>query len=151
MIIDDVHRGISKRRKRKRIGRGTGSGHGKTSGRGHKGAGSRAGNSKRVGYEGGQMPLFRRMAKTGFNNKQFALKVAIVNVSALDRAFEDGDTVDLEALAQKGLAKGRYDAIKVLGNGQLTKKLTVQAHQFSGSAEEKIVASGGTVERIVSS
>ena len=151
MLSDQITAIAGANKKRKRIGRGKGSGVGKTCGRGHKGCGSRPGSSTRPTYEGGQMPLFRRMAKTGFNNKQFALKVAIVNVSALDRAFEDGDTVDLEALAQKGLAKGRYDAIKVLGNGQLTKKLTVQAHQFSGSAEEKIVASGGTVERIVSS
>ena len=151
MIIDDVHRGIQKRRKRKRIGRGTGSGHGKTAGRGHKGYGSRAGASKQVGYEGGQMPLFRRIAKRGFNNNQFAAKVAIVNVSSLERAFEDGAVVNAEALAEKGLAKGQFDVIKILGNGALTKKLTVQAHRFSKSAEQKIAASGGTVEKIVSS
>ena len=150
MIIDDVHRGILKRKKRKRIGRGPGSGHGKTSGRGHNGYGSRAGSSRRVGHEGGQMPLFRRLAKRGFSNKRFALVVAIVNVSALDKAFEDGATVNLETLAEKGLAKGRFDVIKVLGNGSLTKNLTVQAHRFSKTAEEKIAASGGTVEKIVS-
>lgn len=148
MIIDDVHRGIQKRRPRKRIGRGPGSGHGKTSGRGHKGAGSRAGASHRVGYEGGQMPLFRRLAKQGFSNKRFAANVAIVNVAALERLFEDGATIDLASLAEKGLAKGRFDVLKILGNGQLTKKLTVQAHRFSKSAEEKIVASGGIAERI---
>ena len=87
MILDDVHRGIRKRKKRKRIGRGPGSGHGKTAGRGHKGYGSRAGASKRLGYEGGQMPLARRIAKHGFNNKRFATKVAIVNVAALERVF----------------------------------------------------------------
>ena len=151
MNLNDVHRGIQKRRKRKRLGRGPGSGHGKTAGRGHKGFGSRAGASKRTGYEGGQMPLFRRLAKVGFNNKEFADKVAIVNISALDRAFDDGATVNPESLAEKGLAKGRYDVIKVLANGNLTKKLTVQAHRFSKAAEEKITASGGTVERIETS
>jgi len=151
MIIDDVHRGIHKHRKRKRVGRGPGSGHGKTAGRGHKGFGSRAGAATRRGFEGGQMPLFRRMAKRGFNNNQFALTVAIVNVCALERAFEDGATVDVDALAEKGLAKGRFDVIKVLGKGKLTKKLTVQAHQFSKSAEEKIVAAGGVAERTAAS
>ena len=96
------------------------------------------------------MPLFRRVAKRGFNNNQFADKIAIVNVGALERAFEDGTTVTPETLAQKGLAKGRIDAIKILGKGELTKKLTVQAHLFSKSAEEKIVASGGAVEQITS-
>jgi len=151
MIIDDVHRGIHKRRKRKRVGRGPGSGSGKTAGRGHKGYGSRAGASTRLGFEGGQMPLFRRIAKRGFNNKRFADVVAIVNLSALERAFVDGDTVNRETLAEKGLAKGRYDVIKILANGQLTKKLTVQAHRFSKAAEEKITASGGKVEKIISS
>ncbi len=149
MIINDIHRGIQKNKKRKRVGRGTGSGHGKTCGRGHKGYGSRAGASYRRGHEGGQSPLFLRVAKVGFNNKRFAKTVTIVNVSALDRAFEDGATVDLDALAKKGLAKGRFDVIKVLGNGDLTKKLTVHAHRFSKTAEEKITASGGKVERIV--
>lgn len=149
MIIDDVHRGIQKRRKRKRIGRGPGSGHGKTSTRGHKGFGSRAGASSRRGFEGGQMPLFRRLAKRGFSNAAFASKVAIVNVAALEEAFEDGATVDPETLAEKGLAKGRYDVIKILGDGELTKKLTVRAHRFSASAAEKITAGGGAVERIV--
>jgi large subunit ribosomal protein L15 len=151
MIIDDVHRGIQKHRKRKRIGRGTGSGSGKTAGRGHKGYGSRAGASRRIGHEGGQMPLFRRIAKRGFNNKQFAEKVAIVNVSALERAFDDGALVNPASLAEKGLAKGRLDVIKILANGILTKKLIVHAHRFSQAAEEKIVASGGTVEKIISS
>ncbi len=95
------------------------------------------------------MPLFRRMAKRGFNNKRFADVVAIVNLSALEHAFVDGDTVNRETLAEKGLAKGRFDAIKILGNGQLTKKLTVSVHRFSKSAEEKITAAGGTVERIL--
>lgn len=148
MILDDVHRGIQKKKKRKRVGRGPGSGHGKTAGRGHKGYYSRAGASRRTGFEGGQTPIFRRIAKRGFNNRQFADTVAIVNVSALERAFEDGATICPEALAGKGLASKRCDVIKVLGNGQLTRKFTVKAHRFSKSAEEKITAAGGTVERI---
>ena len=149
MILDDVHRGIHKRKKRKRIGRGPGSGHGKTAGRGHKGYGSRAGASTRLGFEGGQMPLARRIAKRGFNNRQFATKVAIINVAALEGAFEDGATVDPESLMEKGLAKGRFDVIKILASGSLTKKLTVQAHRFSKAAEEKIAAAGGSVVRIL--
>ena len=148
MILDDVHRGISKRKNRKRVGRGPGSGHGKTSGRGHKGYGSRAGASRRRGFQGGQMPLFRRMAKRGFNNKAFADVVAILNVATLEETFEKGDTVDLESLQAKGLAKGRFDLIKILGQGDLSKSLTVTAHRFSKSAVEKIEAAGGTVQVI---
>lgn len=151
MIIDDVHRGIHKRRNRKRVGRGPGSGHGKTSGRGHKGYGSRAGASKRLGYEGGQMPLFRRLAKRGFSNFQFADKVAIVNLSTLENAFEDGDTVNPEILVERKLIGGKFDVVKILGDGELTKKLTVEAHRFSKSAEEKIGTSGGTVEKVLPS
>ena len=148
MILNDIHRGVHKNRSRKRIGRGSGSGHGKTSGRGSKGYGSRSGSSQRVGFEGGQMPLARRMAKRGFNNKNFAVLVAAINVSALERVFEDGATVRPQDLVDRGLAQGRFEEIKILGNGQLTKKLMVQAHRFSKSAEEKITAAGGTVERV---
>lgn len=149
MILDDVHRGIQKNRKRKRVGRGIGSGHGKTCGRGHKGYGSRSGSSRRAGFVGGTMPLFRMIAKRGFNNAAFADKVLAINVSVLDDKFADGDVVSPETLAQRGLAKGRFDCIKILGNGELKKKLTVQAHRFSRSAEEKIAAAGGSVERIL--
>lgn len=148
MIFDDVHRGIQKRKKRKRIGRGSGSGHGKTSGRGHKGYYSRSGSSRRMGYEGGQMPLARRIAKRGFNNREFADEVAIVNLAKLESAFENGEEVSPETLAAKGLLKGRWDELKVLANGDLTKTLTVRAHRFSAAAEEKIKSAGGTVERI---
>ena len=148
MILDDVHRGIMKRKKRKRIGRGPGSGHGKTSGRGHKGYYSRAGSSRRLSFEGGQMPMARRIAKRGFNNKQFAARVAVVNVSALNEAFEAGETVDVAAMGSKGLLKGHFDLVKILGNGELTKKLDVCAHRFSESAEEKIKSAGGSVERV---
>lgn len=148
MILDDVHRGITKRKKRKRIGRGPGSGHGKTSGRGHKGAGSRSGTSSRRGFAGGQMPLARIIAKRGFNNAQFADKVLIINLSRLEAKFENGETVSPESLAERGLAKGAFDSIKILGDGELTKKLTVRAHRFSRSAEEKITKAGGAVESL---
>lgn len=149
MIINDVHQGIKKRKHRKRVGRGPGSGHGKTAGRGEKGHSSRSGFSFRLGFEGGQMPMMRRIAKRGFNNKFFATKFAIINVAALEEAFEAGAVVDPATLESQGLVKGRYDAIKVLGNGGLTKKLSVKAHQFSASAIAKIEAAGGTIERIV--
>jgi len=149
MIINDVHRGIVKRKNRKRVGRGPGSGHGKTAGRGEKGHSSRSGFSRRLGFEGGQMPLVRRLAKRGFNNKFFARVVAIVNVATLDECFENGATVDPAALEAAGLVKGRYDAVKILGNGDLKKKLTVTAHEFSASATEKIRAAGGQAERLI--
>lgn len=148
MIIDDVHRGIQKNKTHKRIGRGTGSGHGKTSGRGHKGAGSRNGYAARVGFQGGQMPLARIIAKRGFNNNQFAIKVAEVNVSSLEENFENGDVVNLESLRAKGLAKGRFDVLKILGKGELKKKLTVQANRFSQTAQDKIAAAGGKAEQV---
>ena len=148
MILDDVHRGIQKRKARKRVGRGPGSGHGKTAGRGHKGYYSRAGASRRLGFEGGQMPLARRVAKRGFNNKAFATVVAIVNTSSLQSAYEDGAEVNPESLIAKDLVSGRFDVIKILGDGDLTLKLTITAHRFSKSAEEKIQAAGGTINRI---
>lgn len=148
MIINDVHRGIKKRKQRKRVGRGPGSGQGKTAGRGEKGHSSRSGFSFRLGFEGGQMPMMRRIAKRGFNNKFFATKYAILNVATLEDAFEAGATIDPAALESQGLIKGRYDAVKILGNGDLKKKLTVKAHQFSASAIAKIEAAGGAIERI---
>jgi large subunit ribosomal protein L15 len=144
MILDDVHRGIKKNRKRKRLGRGPGSGHGKTSGRGHKGQGSRAGNSRLVTFQGGAMPLVRRVPKRGFNNR-WSLRVAVVNVSDLENSFEAGDEVTLETLAARNLARGRFDVFKVLGAGELTKKLKVSAHRFSKTAQEKIEKAGGEV------
>lgn len=150
MILNDVHQGIHKHKKRKRIGRGPGSGHGKTSGRGHKGYFSRAGSSRRTGFEGGQMPMARRIAKRGFNNKQFADDVVIVNLSTLEAKFENGETVNRETLAEKRVIKGRYDVLKVLGKGKLTKKLTVEAERFSASAKEAISAAGGTVKELTS-
>jgi large subunit ribosomal protein L15 len=141
MIINDVHRGITKNKKRKRVGRGPGSGHGKTSGRGYNGQGSRSGVSKLSIFVGGMTPLVRRIPKRGFHNR-FGIEVAVVNVGQLDKAFAAGDEVTLEALAAKNLAKGCFDELKVLGNGELTKKLKISAHQFSKSAEEKIKKAG---------
>ena len=148
MMINDVHQGIRKNKPRKRIGRGPGSGTGKTSTRGHKGWYSRSGTTNRLGYTGGQTPLARRIAKRGFNNRQFAPMVLIVNVSALEAAFDSGEAVTPQTLMERGLAKGAFDEIKILGNGDLTKKLSVEAHRFSKSAEEKITKQGGSVKRL---
>ncbi len=128
----------------KRLGRGVGSQLGKTSGKGHKGAKARSGGGKRPGFEGGQMPLTRRIPKRGFTNI-FAKEYAIVNVSALN-AFEDGATVTTEALLEKGLIKKALDGVKVLGGGELQKKLTVSVDKVTDSAKEKIEAIGGKVE-----
>ncbi|MFN8710502.1 MAG: 50S ribosomal protein L15 [Planctomyces sp.] len=144
MIINDVHVGIQKNKKRKRIGRGTGSGHGKTAGRGHKGFYSRAGSSRRTGFEGGQMPLFRRVAKRGFNNSVFAPEVATINVAALN-SLPAGTDVTPEFLIGHGLIPTRFDLLKILGDGEITVSLTVQAHRFSASAVEKIQKAGGKV------
>lgn len=133
-------------RESKRIGRGHGSGQGKTAGKGHKGQKARAGRGFRVGFEGGQMPLQRRIPKRGFNNI-FATRYAIVNLSALN-AFENGSEVDLAALQQAGIVKKAYDGVKVLGNGTLEKSLTVKAAAFSESAKAKIEAAGGKAEVI---
>ena len=144
MNLNDVHCGITKNKKRKRLGRGAGSGHGKTCGRGHKGQRSRAGYSVHPTFEGGQMPLVRRVPKRGFNNR-WAETVAIINLSDLERRFEAGEEANPETLRRKHLAKGRYDVLKVLGDGELTKKLKVAAHRFSRQAEEKIRQAGGEV------
>jgi len=142
MILNDVHRGIRKNKKRRRIGRGIGSGYGKTAGRGHKGQGSRAGFSNHPTFQGGAMSLVRRIPKRGFNNR-WALSVVVVNLGQIDKAFEAGEDVTLEALSTKNLAKGRFDLLKVLGDGELTKKLNISAHRFSKAALEKIEKAGG--------
>ena len=129
----------------KRKGRGHGSGNGKTGGRGHKGQKARSGGKVRVGFEGGQMPLARRIPKRGFNNI-FATEYAIVNVSDLEKKFEAGATVDAQSLIESGLIKKTLDGIKVLGKGDLTKALTVKVDAVSESAKSKIEAAGGTVE-----
>lgn len=131
---------------RTRVGRGLGSGLGKTSGRGHKGQNSRSGGGVRSGFEGGQMPLYRRLPKRGFTNI-FAKEYAEVNVETLNR-FEDGSTVDPVALIEAGILKNVHDGVRILGNGELTKKLTVIANGFTKSAEAKITEAGGKVEVI---
>lgn len=131
----------------KRIGRGHGSGQGKTAGKGHKGQKARSGGSIRPGFEGGQMPLQRRMPKRGFNNI-FALEFATVNVSELEKRFESGAVVDADALIESGALKNAKDGIKILGNGELTKSLTVKAAKFTAAAKEKIEKAGGTAEVI---
>ena len=134
------------RKARTRRGRGLGSGLGKTSGRGQKGQNSRSGGGVRTGFEGGQMPLYRRLPKRGFKNV-FAKEYAEVNVSSLNR-FEDGAVIDPVALIEEGILKNVLDGVRILGNGELTKKLTVKANGFTKSAEEKIKAAGGEVEVI---
>ena len=131
-----------------RKGRGPGSGNGKTGGRGHKGQQARSGGGVRIGFEGGQMPAYRRLPKRGFNNERFATHYAIVNLSVLDKFFEDGAVVDLVALVEANIISKPLDGLKVLGNGNLTKKLTVKAQKISETAKAKIEAAGGTVEVI---
>ncbi|HEX6101392.1 MAG TPA: 50S ribosomal protein L15 [Thermoanaerobaculia bacterium] len=134
------------RHAKKRVGRGPGSGHGKTSSRGEKGQKSRSGFSRKLGFEGGQMPLHRRLPKRGFTNI-FKKEYAVVNLSDLER-FDNGATVDEAALRQAGLVKGQNDGVKVLGNGKLSKKLTVSATKFSATAKQAIEAAGGSVQEI---
>ena len=129
-----------------RIGRGHGSGNGKTAGKGHKGQKARAGRGMRVGFEGGQMPLQRRLPKRGFHNI-FAKNIAAVNISALE-VFDNGAVVDPVAIVEAGLVKRRFDGIKILGNGELSKNLTVKANAFSEAAKQKIEAAGGKAEVI---
>jgi large subunit ribosomal protein L15 len=142
MNLADVNHGIHKHKKRKRVGRGHGSGRGKTSGRGHKGQGQLAGWSAPPIFEGGTSPLIRRIPKRGFHNA-FAKTIAAVNVGELDKAFRAGDEVTIDALRAKDLVSGRFDQLKILGFGQLSKKLRVSAHRFSAQALEKIQQAGG--------
>jgi large subunit ribosomal protein L15 len=144
MLNHEITAVVGKHKARKRVGRGRGAGNGKTAGRGHKGANSRAGAKRLTLSEGGQMPLFRRLPKRGFSNVQFADRYEIVNVSQLER-FEDGSDVGLEQLVSAGLIDKAKSKVKILGNGELTKKLSVTAHKFSKSAEEKIAGCGGAV------
>ena len=147
MRLHDLKPRPGARHRRKRLGQGESSGHGKTSGRGGKGQTARSGSSIRIGFEGGQMPLIRRIPKRGFNNARHATRYLPVNIDDLNR-FEDGARVDELALHTAGLANGRADGIKILGSGDLTRKLTVVAHAFSASARAKIEAKGGTCELI---
>ncbi len=144
MNLHDLHPALGSTHVGKRKGRGHGTGNGKTAGRGHKGQGARSGGGVRVGFEGGQMPLSRRVPKRGFNNI-FAKPLEIVNLSALN-AFEDGAVVNAEALLEKGILNKCEYGFKVLGNGKVTKKVTVEASAFSKSAKEAIEAAGGKAE-----
>lgn len=144
MQLHDVHQGIHKRKKRKRIGRGVGSGHGKTASKGHKGHSSRQGFKYNMLFEGGQIPLARRVPKRGFVNGAFRKHFAIVNLSSLDACYEAGAVIDETVLRARGLVKGRHDdGVKILGDGELTKPLTIHAQKFSGSAVAKLEAAGG--------
>jgi len=149
MELHNLHPAPGAKRPRKRVGRGPGSGNGKTAGRGHKGQKSRSGYSRRYGFEGGQMPLVRRIPKRGFTNI-FRVEFQVVNLRDLERVFSDGDTVSPEVLVEKGLARGGKRLIKVLADGDLTKKLIVQAHKFSGSARAGIEKAGGSCEVVTS-
>ncbi len=142
MLNHEITSIAGKNKARRRVGRGNGSGYGKTCGRGHKGAGSRAGSTSMTLFEGGQMPLFRRLPKRGFSNFNFATRYDIVNVSQLDR-FADGSSIGAEQLSDAGLIGSTKSKIKILGDGELTKKLEIVAHKFSKSAEQKIIALGG--------
>jgi large subunit ribosomal protein L15 len=133
------------RHRRKRLGCGESSGHGKTSGRGHKGQKARSGAAIRLGFEGGQMPLYRRIPQRGFSNSAFTTRHAIVNLSSLEQHFPAGANIDEAALRQAGLVKGRHDGVKVLGQGALTKAFTVSVPAVSASAREKIEKAGGSV------
>ena len=144
MNLHEVHQDVQRNKSRKRLGRGVGSGLGKTAGRGHKGQRSRPGYNALSVFEGGQMPLVRRIPKRGFHNR-FALEVAAINVGDLQLRFEADEEVSPATLKTRGLVKGQYDLLKILGDGELTKPLKISAHQFSASAKEKIEKSGGQI------
>lgn len=143
MQIHDVTAKGTKHPDRKRVGRGVGSGKGKTAGRGHKGQRSRSGDNPRIGFEGGQMPLFRRVPKRGFTNARFKRSYTLVNVGLLE-AFEAGAEVSLESVLERGLARRTGEQLKVLGEGEIARGLTVRAHKFSAAAKAKIEAAGGS-------
>src|SRR6266404_6241478 len=145
MRLHDLKPRPGAKHRRKRLGQGESSGHGKTSGRGGKGQTARSGSSIRIGFEGGQMPLIRRIPKRGFNNSRHTTRYLPVNLESLN-SFENGTRVDEMILRDAGLANGRGDGIKILGNGELTRKLTISAHAFSASARAKIEALGGSCE-----
>jgi large subunit ribosomal protein L15 len=145
MRLHDLKPRPGAKHRRKRLGQGESSGHGKTSGRGGKGQTARSGSSIRIGFEGGQMPLIRRIPKRGFNNTRFGTRYLPVNVESLN-VFDEGARVDEASLRGVGLVNGRGDGVKILGDGELTKKLTVAVHAFSASAKSKIEAKGGKCE-----
>ena len=148
MSLNNLKPAAGSKFSKKRVGRGPGSGNGKTAGRGNKGAQSRSGYSYKRGFEGGQMPLHRRVPKRGFNNTDFRTEYAVVNLDQLEARFDAGATVSPESLRDAGLVNTRNAKIKILARGEVTKALTVQAHKFSGKAAEKLAAAGGTAEAI---
>jgi len=148
MMIHEITIQAGKHKRRMRIGRGESSGHGKTSGRGTKGSGARTGGEIPFGSEGGNMPLFRRLPKRGFNNNYFRQRFSIVNVSDLELHFDAGATVDASALIAKGLVRDERYPVKILGDGELSKKLTVIAGKFTEQAAEKITKAGGTMQTL---
>ena len=147
MKLDEL-KPAQKNTKRTRVGRGVGSGLGKTSGRGHKGQKARSGGGVRRGFEGGQTPLYRRLPKRGFSNAKFTTRYATINLDDLNKYFKDGDVVTPEVLKEKGILKNQLSGVKVLANGTLEKKLTVKANRFSNVAVSKIEAAGGKTEVI---
>ena len=149
MNLEELNAVPEQRKQRKRVGRGPGSGHGKTAGRGTKGQKSRSGYARRMGFEGGQMPLYRRLPKKGFSNALFKVRYEIVNTGQLG-VFDEGAVVDLAALKEARLVKARAERVKVLGKGALTKKLEVRADRFSQTARQMIEAAGGTATEVAS-
>ena len=147
MELNELKYTYGSTKERKRVGRGIGTGHGKTSGRGQKGQNSRSGGGVRVGFEGGQNPLVFRIAKKGFNNYEFATKYAVINISDLEK-FDNGAEVTPELLKEMGIVKDMKDGLKVLGNGEITKKITVSANKFSKVAKDKIENAGGKAKVI---
>lgn len=148
MKLDEILSAAGKRKPRKRLGRGRGSGQGATSGRGNKGYHSRAGSNRSLGFEGGQNPMLKRIPKRGFNNANFRTEYEVINLACLQERFDDGARVDAAALAEARLVSDANGLVKILGNGELTKKLTVAANKFSKSAAEKIAQAGGSVELV---
>ena len=149
MDLTSVHSGCQKRKGKRRVGRGVGSGHGKTASRGHKGQFASAGaRLPGITFVGGQTPLFRRLPKRGFSNGMFAKVYNVVNVGDIDAHYAAGEAVNVETLREKGLAKKSLDGVRILGEGEVTKKLVITAHHFSKSAKEKVEAKGGTCELV---
>lgn len=144
MMIHDITEKVGRHKQRKRIGRGEGSGHGGTAGRGHKGAKSRAGYKRRAGYEGGQRPFFQRFPKRGFSNIRFRKLYHVVNLKVLEERCDDGAKIDVASLAAMGIVRDTGLPLKVLGEGDITKKFEISAAKFSGTARQKIEAAGGT-------
>lgn len=145
MRLNDLKPNPGAKHRRKRLGIGESSGQGKTAGKGHKGQKARSGGGVRLGFEGGQMPIFRRLPKRGFNNAQFKTVYAVVNVATLEARFEAGSTIDEAALRAAGVVNGRYDGLKILGDGEISKNFSIVADKVSATAKEKIEKAGGTV------